>query len=430
MGRLIDRATLRRMAGPRAFERGEDYCAGGQVRALGEHEDVITAKVLGTREYRVKLWVENGDLEFSCTCPVGTDGAFCKHGVAVGLAWLGQGREGGATSKKPAKPSVTMDDVRTHLTAQGKEALVDLLVERAMEDDRLRQRLLLKASRKTPKWLALATYRAAIDGAVDAEEFVDYRSAYDYAQGIDDVIDSIEELLKVGYALEVIDLTEHALAAVEEAMGSVDDSDGQMGGILEHLQEIHRAACNKAKPDPRTLAKRLFEWELRTEWDTFFDAAAKYARVLGKEGLAVYRKLAEAEWARVPAPEPGRDDPEKYGKRFRITHIMETLARQSGDVEAVVAVKQRDLSSAYAYLQIADTYKQAGKHDAALEWAERGLHAFPERTDPRLREFLADEYHRRKRHEEAMALMWAEFTGSPSIEQLQNLKRHADRELF
>src|SRR5712692_2524526 len=98
-----------------------------------------------------------------------------------------------------------------------------------------------------------------------------------------------------------------------------------MGRTLEQLQEIHRAACNKAKPDPGTLAKRLFEWELRTEWDTFFDAEAKYARVLGKEGLAVYRKLAEAEWARVRALEPGQKDPETYGKRFRITHIMETL---------------------------------------------------------------------------------------------------------
>ena len=188
-----------------------------------------------------------------------------------------------------------------------------------MEDDRLRQRLLMKASRKAPKGLDLATYRAAIDGAVEAGEFVDYRSASDYAQGIDDVVDSIEELLKEGYALEVIDLTEHALAAVEKAMGSVDDSDGHMGGILAHLQEIHCAACRKAKPDPGTLAKRLFEWQLRTEGDTFFDAAETYARVLGKEGLAVYRKLAEDEWARVPALQPGRDAPEKYGKRFRIT---------------------------------------------------------------------------------------------------------------
>ena len=116
MEKLIDRRTLRRMAGARPFERGEDYFAAGQVRALVRHEEAITAKVLGTREYRVKLWVANGDLEFSCTCPVGTDGAFCKHCVAVGLAWLGQDHEGGATSKQSAKRSVTMDDVRTHLT--------------------------------------------------------------------------------------------------------------------------------------------------------------------------------------------------------------------------------------------------------------------------------------------------------------------------
>jgi uncharacterized Zn finger protein len=137
--------------------------------------------------------------------------------------------------------------------------------------------------------------------------------------------------------------------------------------------------------------------------------------------------LAEAEWAKVPALGPGRDDPEKYAKRFRITHIMETLARQKEDVEAVVAVKKRDLSLAYHYLQIAETCKNAGKHDLALEWAERGVKTFPERTDSRLREFLVGEYHRRKRHDEAMALIWAEFTESPSLEQYKNLKGHAER---
>jgi uncharacterized Zn finger protein len=106
---------------------------------------------------------------------------------------------------------------------------------------------------------------------------------------------------------------------------------------------------------------------------------------------------------------------------------METLARQTGDVEAVVAVKKRDLSLAYHYLQIAETYKNSGKHDLAMEWAERGVKVFPERTDSRLREFLAGEYHRRKRHDEAMALIWVEFTDSPNLEQYKKLKAHAER---
>jgi uncharacterized Zn finger protein len=417
------------MAGARSFERGEYYFSNGHVGYLVEHEGTITAKVQGTRPYRVKLWVEDGDLDYSCTCPVGTDGAFCKHCVAVGLAWLEQQAptEGTAKKPKPRKPSVTMDDVRTHLSAQEKDALVGLLMEQAMEDDRLRQRLLMKAAKKGPSGLDIATYRQAIDDAVNLGGFVEYREMYGYARSIEDAVDSVEELLKEGHAAEVIELAEHALATVEEAMGSVDDSDGHMGGILERLQEIHLKACREAKPDPEELARKLFEWEIRTDWDTFYGAAENYATVLGEKGLAVYRKLAEAEWARVPALAAGRDDPEKYGRRFRITHIMETLARQTGDIEAVVAVKKRDLSSPYAYLQIAETYKKARKHDLALEWAERGVKAFPQRTDSRLREFLAEEYHRRKRHEEAMALVWAEFTDSPRLDQYRNLKSHADR---
>jgi uncharacterized Zn finger protein len=175
------------------------------------------------------------------------------------------------------------------------------------------------------------------------------------------------------------------------------------------------------------LARRLFEWELRTDYDTFYGASETYASILGSKGLAVYRTLAEAAWAKVPVLGPGRDDSDKYGKRFRITHIMETLARQAKDVEALVTVKKRDLSLAYHYLQIAETYKGARQHDLALEWAERGVKAFPERTDSRLREFLANEYHRRKRHDEAMTLIWAEFTESANLEEYKNLKAHAEQ---
>ena len=424
---LLDRRSLRRVAGARSFERGEAYFVSGHVHALAEYEGSIGARVSGTRDYHVKLRVGAGDLEFSCTCPVGTDGAFCKHLVAVGLAWLAQGTESGTPSRKRAKSSVSMKDVRDYLARQDQDALVAMLMEQAMDDERLRRRLLMKAAKHGRKGLDVDSYLAAIDTAVDTGEFIEYGAAFDYSAGIEDVVGSIEELLTEGHAVEVIELAEHALAAVEKAMESVDDSDGHLGAVVERLEELHHAACQKAKPDPESLAERLFEWELRTPWDTFFGAVERYADVLGKKGLAAYRALAEAEWARIPTRGPSGDDTGTHARRFRITHIMETLARQSGDVEAVVAIMQRDLSSAYAYLQIAETYREARQHDLALEWAERGVKAFPERTDSRLREFLAEEYHRRKRHEEAMGLVWLEFTDSAELDQYQNLKRHADR---
>ena len=412
------------MAGAQSFGRGEEYFIKGRVKTIGEQDGTITATVQGTRSYRVKLWIDDGELEFSCTCPIGAEGEFCKHCVAVGL-----GQRQGDLHKRAGKKqaAISMDDARAHLARQDKNTLVDILMEHAMEDERLRQRLFLKAAKKSSKGLNLAAYRSAIDEAVETHGFVYYRRAYDYSRGIEEVINTIEELLTEGHAAEVIELSEYALRSVEEAMASVDDSDGQMGDILARLQDLHLQACTKAKPDPEALARRLFAWETRTGYDTFYGAAESYAHVLGEKGLAVYRKLAQAEWDKFPTLDPGRDDPEKYGKRFRITHIMEALARQGGDVEAVVAVKKRDLSLAYHYLQIAETYKSAGKHESALEWAERGVKAFPQRTDSRLREFLAGEYHRRKRHEEAMALIWAEYTEASTLENYRKLKAHADR---
>jgi uncharacterized Zn finger protein len=200
-----------------------------------------------------------------------------------------------------------------------------------------------------------------------------------------------------------------------------------MGGILSRLQEIHLAACQKAKPDAEELAERLFKWELRTNFDTFYGAANTYAELLGKRGLAAYRRCAESAWARVPQTRPGERDPEEYGRTYRIKSIMETLAQQSGDVEALVAVKARDLSSAYTFLQIAEIYRDGKQHDKALDWAERGFKAFPDRTDSRLCEFLADEYHCRKRHDEAMQLIWKIFTERTSLESYQTLNKHADR---
>jgi len=52
------------------------------------------------------------------------------------------------------------------------------------------------------------------------------------------------------------------------------------------------------------------------------------------------------------------------------------------------------------------------------------MKSFP-RTDSRLIEFLAFEYHRRSRHDDAMTLIWNQFVESPFLKNYQELKVHA-----
>jgi hypothetical protein len=151
-----------------------------------------------------------------------------------------------------------------------------------------------------------------------------------------------------------------------------------------------------------------------------------FSEILGTKGMKVYRELAEAEWEKVPGG-TSRHERSEWGQHFRITQIMESLAQASGDIEQLVAVMSRDLSSAYSYWKIAEVYREARQHDRALLWAEKGLQAFPDHTDGRLREFAAEEYHRRRRHDDAMKLMWAEFSERPYLESYKTLERHAKK---
>lgn len=106
---------------------------------------------------------------------------------------------------------------------------------------------------------------------------------------------------------------------------------------------------------------------------------------------------------------------------------MEALARHGGDVDALVAVKCRDLSYLYDFVTIAEILAKAGRHDEAISWAERGRKAFPHDLDGRVVEFLIEAYHRAKRDEDAIALAWEYFARHPGLEAYKRLAKCAGR---
>ena len=426
LSRSINDAVIRRLAGAPSYQRGLDYFSHGHVESLEDRDASVRAVVRGNQDYTVTLAADDGVLDYSCDCPVGTDGAFCKHCVAAALAWLNRAAGPARSVGRSKAKEVTLADAGKTLQAEDKDTLVRMVLDWARDDERLHERLILYAARRSGPDTGAAAVRRAFEKAVRVRDFVPYREAAGWARDVDDAIDSVAQLLSDGQATAVIELCESALQSLLGAIQAVDDSDGHFGVLRDRLQDIHYRACEKARPDPGELARRLFQWELHSDFDVFYDAAARYAKILGAKGMKVYRELAEAEWEKVPA-RTAKHERSEWGQHFHITHIMESLAQASGDIEQLVGVMSRDLSSAYGYLKIAEVYREARRHDNALLWVEKGLQAFPEHTDGRLREFAAEEYHRRRRHDDAMKLMWAEFSERPYLESYKTLERHAKK---
>lgn len=424
---LITREILKELGGATAFIRGEEYFSAGAVDRLRASDDKITARVEGTEIYQVELrGKDDGELAYDCTCPRAADGYFCKHCVAVGLAWLAERAGAGERSAKSSK-RVRRDpwrDIRDHLITQGPEALIDLLLEVAQRDDRLYRSLLLKAEHSGGNGNVAKAFRRAIDDATRIHEFIDWRDVGTFAGNIDEVVDSLAELLKPETTGRLVELAEYAIERLENSLEQIDDSNGEIGAIVHRLGELHLKACTMARPEPTGLAERLFRFEMTLPFILWSFDVATYAASLGKTGLRRYRELAEAEWRKVkPRDAKGGYD----ARRFRITRVMEQLAEASGNVEELVAIKARDLSSGYRYLDIAETWARARQPEKALEWAERGLKAFPERPDDRLRDFLVGAYLKRGRNDEALQLTWIQFEERPGLEHYKKLQQVAGK---
>jgi uncharacterized Zn finger protein len=147
----LNRPLLLELAGERSFERGEDYFDEERVRSLVEFEGMLAATVEGTEDYRVKLWAEGGSLGFTCECPYADEGNFCKHCVAVGLAWLAERQARRGSAAGGYEDIIRLDGARAFLEKQDKHVLVEMILREALDNERACERLIEAAHIDSPR---------------------------------------------------------------------------------------------------------------------------------------------------------------------------------------------------------------------------------------------------------------------------------------
>jgi len=179
------------------------------------------------------------------------------------------------------------------------------------------------------------------------------------------------------------------------------------------LRAVHERACTSLGAAPVLLAQRLFRFQMTGDWDTFHSVLPAYECALGQSGLGRYRELVEAAWKRLPALGPEASRANFDVGRFRIEHAMAELAEFSGDVEALIRVKSHNLSSAHAFLELAELFRRHGRNDEALAWAEKGIAAFGKERIDDLVEFCIREHLRRGNADLVESFAWQRFVQQP-----------------
>ncbi len=415
----FDMHTLKDLAGDRVFARGEAYFRDGMVDILGIEPNRVPARVAGTEDYRTVVTGQGAAIDGECSCPAFERAGFCKHMVAVALA------ANADTAAGKTGSDGTLAQIRDYLKTKGVDALVEMIVDLAEWDPALLRKLEIAAAAAGSDDTALEKrLRAAIRDATRTRGFIDYARAPAWAAGVEAALDLLAEIATGRRAALVVELTRDAIDRIERAIDSIDDSDGHCGALMARAQQIHLDACRSAKPDPVALARDLYRREMQGDYGTFYAAAAHYADVLGEKGLAEYRRLAWAAWDKLPSQAGPRNDAADHEfDAYRLASILDFFAEREDDLETRIALRAKNLSSPWAYLQLAEFCREHGRNDEALHRAEDGLWLFEDDLpDERLVSFAVDLLLEAERKADAEAHLWRAFEKAPSLSLYSRLR--------
>lgn len=403
---------LRRLAGQSSFERGQRYASQGRVTVESITKGEIRATVRGTERYRVHLAKEGSDYDWSCDCPAAEGHGFCKHLVAAVIA----ARES-ATSQPPTESTDKPNDsdLRTFLRSQSAERLAGLLMELAESDSAIEKRLLLIKAESDPRAL-----KTALASVLKAGSFLDYRASNQFARKLDPAIASLRSAAEADPA-PALELYEYALTRLLKIYERSDDSGGAIGDRIREIASDYRDCMERAPSDSAARGNNFLKLERLDQW-RFFELRAFWP-LLGEKGQEAFASAVEREFAALPQRTENKAPGEKWGEEFAISDRMERLADVRGEVDLLIRVLSRDLSSGYAYERIVQICRTAGRRREAMHWAERGHKHHP--TWRGMRPLLAEEYQHAGLDEEALALLWEDFCAETQPDSWKRLKEAA-----
>ena len=129
------------------------------------------------------------------------------------------------------------------------------------------------------------------------DNYVSYRAAHHYSDGVSESLLVLGDLIDAGRNDAAIELSEHAVTLLHQAVELVDDSDGKFRNLMDEVLDMHHRAFTGLVEDVedgdteavnrRRLAMLVFGWEMNNDYGLLDDVFNRYQDILGYEGTAV-----------------------------------------------------------------------------------------------------------------------------------------------
>jgi len=174
------------------------------------------------------------------------------------------------------------DEMTDSLFRLQKSDLIHLITTYANSNQGYREFLELRLGQPGEQnGASVEDFKKAIDNVLGADDLGPFLPPAK-EEHIDQLVESIKELINKGRAADVIEIVEYSFNYVENIAESIMEPDDFLSQCFDQLIDIHILACQSSAIDPQTLAERLINLENNDPYNVFLVLHTRYADLLNE----------------------------------------------------------------------------------------------------------------------------------------------------
>ncbi len=334
--KTLSEATFKKLAGDQAFARGLKLYNQGRVGELTIRNAEITAVVDGNTPYQVTLHHTARQFEGSCNCPASDRFDFCKHCVAVSLAYYYQTQVNQEIAEQPIN-----DKVSVFLNTLTKPDLVKELAALIDLDEDLKDHWILKAE-LAGGGLSAAEVRKRITKALPYKPsgLWRFKEVADYFQQAHSDLKLLADAMTNQAPASAFKLAVYALQRFEKTLKTIEDTNGYRTDTERLLMDVFSAVIANPHWSKKSKVNELTNLILDPDF-RYESVNLPYAQlnIIGEKGFDEICKTIDKAWQMLELPE------ERYGEEYQYYAYLETMlveqAQDNQDRERELQVLER-----------------------------------------------------------------------------------------
>ncbi len=284
-----------------------------------------------------------------------------------------------AVAKRALTAAKNKDELRVFVERQSAAVLSSWIWQQAQEDRAWMSDLKLWAAQQKAQSDPAALGKAVTEVLRNRQGFLDYNDCRIYVRRAEKALPLLKQALSVD-AVQARQLCESALKKLYKVGEHADDSNGEIGWMLEQIQEIHLEAIRAAPPDAAWVETwfALMDADPFGNWDETLVLEAAGDAVVQQYGKKVMR-----DWDNYLAQSMPNQNPSVASRDRRLPYRSESFDRvfysvrkrylaylkQQGDIPAMIEAMLKVAKSSWDYHEAIEICEAHGKHREALDYA-------------------------------------------------------------